>query len=209
MIELKRKLVPRLLGITPAAFAVRADQATLPLAWGAPLAAAGKLLAIDVAIIRFGEELGKMVGCADATAIMMAHFDHCAETISRSEFDPEGRTFYLAVAVAGSEAKRDYLIASGLPEEILADINGAVPPFPHHRVCTVNVTLVLADLRERARAIGLDLSAPFFLPADHPQFRELIEGAADMRRELLAALKRDDPAKFAKRVREPLGRVLQ
>jgi sugar phosphate isomerase/epimerase len=108
---------------------------------------------------------------------------------------------------AGHGARKEYLISSGLPAQILADINGA--NFPHHRICTVNITRIVADLRERGARRGLDLTAAFFLPPYHPDYPELIEGAAAIRREALELLKRTDPKRYAKACREPLGRVLQ
>jgi hypothetical protein len=43
---------------------------------------------------------------------------------------------------------------------------------------------------------------------DDPQYRELIEGPAAIRREALAALARRDPARYARKVRAALGRAL-
>jgi hypothetical protein len=196
-----------LLDLSPAHFR-RTFAGTLPLAWGVTADLACDLYALDLVGVRIAQELAFMTGQPDAAAIVQTHSDHWMEALGRSEHDSERRTFYFAVAVAGHGPSKEFLISSGLPEQILADINDAVPPFPHHRICTVNVTKIAADLRERGARRGIDLRQAFFLPPDHPEFAELIGDYAEQRREAVEALKRGDPKRYAKVKREPIGRAL-
>jgi hypothetical protein len=208
MIELRRQEFIDVLGMTPETFVQRTMKRQFVLAWGAAPGMNAKFYPVDLAVARVVEEAATMTGFYDAANIVATHMDHVLETIGRAEYD-SASFYYLAVAAAGHGAKTEYLISSGLPTEILADINGAKPPFPHHRVCTINMTRIIADLRKRGAALRLDLSEPFFLPPDHPKFRELIGGAAELRRLAIATLKRDDPERYAKKMRrEPVGRAL-
>jgi hypothetical protein len=164
-----------------------------PLAWGVPAEAARELFAIDAVggVIAF--ELATAVGVFDAAGIVEAFADHWMETTGRAAHDPEGRTYYLGVGIAGPPHKREYLIASGTAEELLGDVHRH--GFEPRRVITVNITGIIRELRARAKRMGLDLGL-IFLPPSDPRFAELIGEAADLRRQAFEALKRANPKKF-------------
>jgi hypothetical protein len=206
MIELRRHQFAAVLGMTIDVFDRRAADGHIVLAWGASVGMNAKYYAVDLPVVRVIEEAAGMTGFADGAAITATHMDHVLETIGRAEHD-RGNTYYLAIATGGHGAQKEFLITSGLPGEILQDINGS--GFRHTKVITINITKIIADLRQRGAKLGLDLSAPFFLPPTHEQFAELIGEAAELRRAALAALKRADPKRYAKKCkREPLGRAL-
>jgi hypothetical protein len=167
-----------------------------------------KYFDFDSVAVRLTEEVGSMVTLTTAAAIVATHWDLIADAIMRSEHDPEGRAYYFAVAVAGYGRATEYLISSGEPAEIIDDINAA-RDFAHRKLLICNITLLIANIRRRAVAIGVDLSARFLPATDDPRAAELIEEPARIRREALAALARSDPKRYAKKVHEPLGRALQ
>jgi hypothetical protein len=174
-----------------------------PFAFGVPAEAACEIFPIDAVGGIIGLELATAIGVFDAAAIVEGWADHWMETTGRAAHDPEGRTFYLAVGIAGPDHEREYLIASGLAEEILGDVHR--DGFDPRRVITVNVSGIIRELRARAKRMGLDLG-PIFLPPDHPEFVSLISGAADIRRQALEIFRREHPEKLG---RAPVGRALQ
>jgi hypothetical protein len=58
-------------------------------------------------------------------------------------------------------------------------------------VIAVNITDILARLRAKARAAGIDLSQPFFFPPDHDRFAQIIAEFGHERGARLARLRRD------------------
>jgi hypothetical protein len=56
--------------------------------------------------------------------------------------------------------KTEFLISNGEPTEIIADVIAA-QDFPHRKLLTTNVTLIIASIRRPAAAIGLDLTPAF------------------------------------------------
>jgi hypothetical protein len=61
---------------------------------------------------------------------------------------------------AAGARKPKFLISSGEPTEIIADVIAA-QDFPHRKLLTTNITLIIDSIRRRAAAIGLDLTPAF------------------------------------------------
>ena len=55
----------------------------------------------------------------------------------------------------------------------------------------VNITDILARLRAKARAAGIDLSQPFFFPSDHERFSQIITEFEQECEARVARLRRD------------------
>jgi hypothetical protein len=204
---LARPQLNAVLGLDDNVFDQRAHKNRLPLGWSAVPATAGQYFPIDLICIRTSDELATMVGYEHAAMLVRTHFGHIAETVSRSDAEGGRRAYFIALAVAGAGKQLEYFLTSGLPEEILGDL--ARENFPYRRVILVNITALASELRQRAQKVGVDLSAPFFLPPDHPQFAELIGAAEQARKDTLAALKKRDPQRAARHRLKRLGKSLR
>jgi hypothetical protein len=58
-------------------------------------------------------------------------------------------------------------------------------------VIAVNITDVIARLRAKGRAAGIDLSQPFFFPPDHERYLQIVSDFEAERGARLARLRRD------------------
>jgi hypothetical protein len=90
-----------------------------------------------------------------------------------SEADADSaRDYFFAIGGFGwgDEKKgfRELLLTHGANEQILSELHGA------RSVIAVNVTQILARLRDKARAAGIDLSQPFFFPPEHERYSQII-----------------------------------
>lgn len=178
------------------------------LAYGVPVPSAdGVYLPLDAVAMRMMGELSLVVGRKTAANLVLSHFDCWADAVGRAEAG-DTRTMFLAVAVfdakKGGRRETEYIVTSGTQDEITADLRG----IKMDRAVTASVTGIVADVRARAKAVGVDLSQPFFPPPDHPQFRALIDEAKHQR---MAALKRHHGGKqYRDHIkRKPVGRAVR
>jgi hypothetical protein len=58
-------------------------------------------------------------------------------------------------------------------------------------VIAVNITDMIARLRAKGRAAGIDLSQPFFFPPDHERYFQIVSEFEAEREARLARLRRD------------------
>jgi DNA-binding protein H-NS len=58
-------------------------------------------------------------------------------------------------------------------------------------VMAINITDIIARLRAKARAAGIDLSQPFFFPPEHERFSQIITEFKQEREARIARLRRN------------------
>jgi hypothetical protein len=58
-------------------------------------------------------------------------------------------------------------------------------------VMAINITDIIARLRAKARAAGVDLSQPFFFPPEHERFAQIITEFKQEREARIARLRRN------------------
>jgi hypothetical protein len=201
MDTLPRQRLLDLTGLSEELWDWRAQRGQLPLAFGAVPACASKYLAIDLVAVRLSEELASAFDLTAASFFVREYFETWAESVSRAEFDP-GRPYYFAVLVHGYDDDKEYLITGGTHDEIIDDLKLNQPTFHARRFTHVCINELLADLRRRGERHGIDLSAPFFVPVTHPQFRELVRAPAKMRAAAVRAFKRKQPRRAAKQLHQ-------
>lgn len=161
------------------------------LAFGVPVPSAdGVYLPLDALAMRLMGELSLVIGRDAATAIILTHFDIWADAAGRAEFDDRYMYLIVAVADAGLGKAGDYIVTSGTQEEVHKDFEG----IPIIKAVSCSVTGIIADIRARASAQGVDLDAPFFLAPDHPDYAKML---AEHKHQRQMALKRHRGGKKA------------
>lgn len=160
MRSLTREQLLKTIGLTSGAFDALQRARHVALAFGASdPATPGRYFDLDLAALAIGEALAPTFGRPIATTIMLGFFDQWVGAVSEAEAD-SGRDYFFAIGGFGwGEKKRSFrelLVTHGANEQILSDLRGA------RAVIAVNVTQILARLRDKARAAGIDLSQPFF-----------------------------------------------
>jgi hypothetical protein len=184
-------------GLSANRFDVMAHAGHVALAFSVPVpAVAGQYLDLDTIAMRITNELTPVVGRDDATLIVLTYFDVWCDAVGRADFDSRQMFFGVGIIDASKERDREYLITSGVPEEIVADF----ADFKQDRVIVINVTRLIEQVREAGQSAGIDLNEPFFLPPDHPDYRQLIAEGEQLRLAALARL-RQDKRRFARHKR--------
>lgn len=128
-------------------------------------------------------DLARSLPRAVAAMIVRAYFDVWATAVARVEHRGEPVIFGV-----GEVRERQWWVAAGRAEQLPAFL-ASQPPL--RRFVEVNVAALLAEMYERARAAGLDLSAgSFFLPPDDPLF---LKWMAEFRQSRERAIAQFDP----------------
>jgi hypothetical protein len=194
MQRLTREQFLLLTGVTSSRFDVMQHDGHVALAFGVPIpAAAGQYFDMDVVAVRLTGELTPMVGRDVATAIILTHFDVWGDAVGRADFD--ARPMFFAVGIIETkgtvDAKgvrpREFLITGGTQQEIADDF----ARLNQDKVIVVNVTKIIGNIRETARAAGWNLGAPFFLYPQHEDYVAMLAEAKNARGAALERLKRD------------------
>jgi hypothetical protein len=161
----------------------------LPMAFGrdAPIAV-DRYRPLDAAAFAFGNAITPTCGRKLAAAIIREFWDVWLDGIRLWEWWPrrEGEKPPAIIFFVGKRLiprREAYFVTTGTFEDVIEDLNGlpdARSPAPATHVIIGDV---LAGLRSRARAAGIDLSAPFFPPPDHPDqagLRRILSGIQEM-----------------------------
>jgi hypothetical protein len=185
MRPLTREQLLKTIGLTSGAFDALQRAGHVALAFGtASPATPGGYHDLDLAALAIGEALAPTLGRPIATTIVLGFFDEWVGAVSEADADP-GRDYFFAIGGFGwgVEKKRfdELLVTHGANEQIFTDLRGA------RSVIAVNVTQILARLRDKAGAAGVDLSQPFFFPPEHERYAQII---AEFQRERAARLAR-------------------
>jgi hypothetical protein len=196
MRSLTREQLLKTIGLTSGAFDALQRAGHVGLAFGtSDPATPGRYFDLDLAALAIGEALAPTFGRPIATTIVRGFFDQWVGAVSEAEADP-GRDYFFAIGGFGwgDEKKgfRELLLTHGTNEQILSDLRGA------RAVMAVNVTQILARLRDKARAAGIDLSQPFFFLPQHERYAQVI---AEFQQERAARLVRHRRSK--KKSRHP------
>jgi hypothetical protein len=88
-------------------------------------------------------------------------------------------------AALKSATSQEIVVMHGTSEQFMPDLRDA------SSVIAVNITDVIARLRAKGRAAGIDLSQPFFFPPNHERHRQIISEFEAERKARLARLRRD------------------
>jgi hypothetical protein len=157
-----------------------------PIAFGFPVA--GSIpYDVDSAFIAAHREFATLQdtdarGLTLAGRLMSLHWDALLTALGLADVSPEP-----VFLVMTQDVKAGYRMAQGLFSEIAA--------WPIEKVAAIrsmrflNVTDLLARLRENARKIGLDLSDPFFVPPTDPLFEEVMAEGDKEREEVRARVR--------------------
>ena len=142
---------------------------------------------LDLTAVAIGDALAPTFGRPIATTIVLGFFDQWVGAVSEADADP-GRDYFFAIGGFGwGEEKKSFhelLVTHGANEQIFSDLRGA------RSVIAVNVTQILARLRDKAGAAGIDLSQPFFFPPEHERYSQIIAEFQQEREARVARLRR-------------------
>jgi hypothetical protein len=172
------------------AFEVLQNRKQVALAFGAEVPATyGGYFDVDAAAMLVSDGLAAAMAKhkGAAAALVRLFGEQLLDAIGRAEFDR--RAMFFAIGETQTPEGIAYTGTCGTLAEIAADFDEANPERigpPPARLLTVNVTDVLARIRANARAAGIDLSDPLFLPPGHPEYARLIEQAREVREAAIA-----------------------
>jgi hypothetical protein len=142
------------------------------LAFGTPIPAApGRYCDLDLVAMAIAAGLAPALGRQTATAIVLGFFNQWVAAVGHADADTTGNYFFAMGLVGWDDDKkraREILVTNGTTEQIMSDLHGA------SSVIAVNITDIIARLRGKARAAGIDLSQPFFFPPEHERFSQII-----------------------------------
>jgi hypothetical protein len=120
-----------------------------------------------------------------AARIVREHWDVWLDAVRLAEWGASGATggnvvaFFVGRRRIPTEA---YYVTSGTFMAIAQDI-AVLPEGLPSPVAPIGIEALLAELRANASAAGIDLSAPFFPPPDHPDqagLKRLLDGIVEM-----------------------------
>jgi hypothetical protein len=200
MRSLTREQLLTIFGLSSGAFDAQQRAGHVALAFGTPSPATpGHYCDLDLAALAIADALAPTLGRPTATTIVLGFFDQWLGAVSEAEADPDRDYFFAIGGFGWGEEKKawfhELLLTHGANEQILSDLQGA------RSVIAVNVTQILARLRDKARAAGIDLSQPFFFPPEHERYAQII---GEFQQERAARLARLRPTK--KKSRHPQAR---
>ena len=185
------------LPLTSGAFDQLQHAGYVALAFGTPMPATpGRYLDLDLVAMAINLGLTSSLGREVSTTIVTAFFHQWASAVGHAEADPN-ENFFMAVGGVGWDAAKKgpklLLVTHGTIAQIaedFRDLKGLVGFF------TVNISDIMRRLRARARAVGIDLSRPFFFPPDDLRFDQILMQVKRERDGRIARL-RQDKKKFA------------
>jgi hypothetical protein len=185
---LTREQLLTIFGLSSGAFDAQQRAGHVALAFGTPSPATpGRYCDLDLAALAIGEALAPTFGRQIATTIVLGFFNQWLGAVSEADADP-ARDWFFAIGGFGwgDEKKgfRELLVTHGTNEQILSDLGGV------RAVLAVNVTQILARLRDKARAAGIDLSQAFFFPPGHQRYDQAIAEFLQERASRIARVRR-------------------
>jgi hypothetical protein len=187
MRPLTRDQFLKILGMTSGAFDAQQRAGHVALAFGTPIpATAGRYLDLDLVGMAIALGLAPTVGRPTATTIVLGFFNQWVAAVGHADADTAQNYFFAMGAVGWDDEKRrprEFLVTHGSTEQITLDLHDASSMF------AVNITDIIARLRAKARAVGIDLSQPFFFPPEHPRFSQIITEFEQEREARIARLR--------------------
>lgn len=199
--QIDREAMCLFCGFSSNAFAQMLFRNQVALAFGVPVPSMdGVFIPADAIVMRLNGEIGMRIGRDYSTAILLSHWHIVADCIARAEAgDPDCMFFCVGIRYARDKQREaDFIISGGTQQEITADFAGVQIDM----AVTASVTGIIADIRARAKAAGLDLQR-FLPPYGDPAYRAMIDQARQQR---LEALRRYRGGKHHLK-RKPVGKV--
>jgi hypothetical protein len=169
---LTREQLLKVFGLSSGAFDAQQRAGHVALAFGTPIPATpGRYFDLDLVAMAIAAGLAPTLGRQAATTIVLGFFNQWVAAVGHADADPARDYFFAIGGVGWGDDKkrfRELLLTHGTSEEIMSDLHGA------RSVIAVNVTDIIAHLRDRARAAGVDLSQPFFFPPEHERYDQIL-----------------------------------
>jgi hypothetical protein len=128
------------------------------------------------------------LGRQAATTIVLGFFNQWVSAVGHADADTAQNYFFaigLVVRENDERRPREIWVTNGTSEQIISDLRDA------SSVIAVNITDIIARLRVKARAAGIDLSQPFFFPPEHERFSQIITEFKQEREARIARLRRN------------------
>ena len=189
MRSLTRDQFLKILGLTSGAFDALQRAGHVALAFGMPIPATpGRYFDLDLVGVVIAAGLTPTLGRQTATTIVLGFFNQWVSAVGHADADTAQNYFFaigLVVRENDERRPREIWVTNGTSEQIISDLRDA------SSVIAVNITDIIARLRVKARAAGIDLSQPFFFPPEHERFSQIITEFKQEREARIARLRRN------------------
>jgi hypothetical protein len=188
MRSLSREQLLKIFGLSSGGFDAQQRAGHVALAFGSSVPASpGRYFDLDLVGMAIAAGLAPTLGRRAATTIVLGFFNQWVGAVGHADADM-ARNYFFAMGLVGwdddKKRAREILVTNGTTEQIMSDLDGA------SSVIAVNITDILARLRGKARAVGIDLSQPFFFPPEHERFSQIITEFEQEREARIARLRR-------------------
>jgi hypothetical protein len=189
MRSLTRDQFLKILGLTSGAFDAQQRAGYVALAFRTPIPATpGRYFDLDLVAMVIAAGLTPTLGRQAATTIVLGFFNQWVSAVGHADADTAQNYFFamgLVVRENDGRRPREIWVTNGTSEQIMSDLRDA------SSVIAVNITDIIARLRVKARAAGIDLSQPFFFPPEHERFSQIITEFKRERDARIARLRRN------------------
>jgi hypothetical protein len=189
MRSLTRDQFLKILGLTSGAFDALQRAGHVALAFRTPIPATpGRYFDLDLVAMVIAAGLTPTLGRQAATTIVLGFFHQWVSAVGHADADTAQNYFFamgLVVRENDERRPREIWVTNGTSEQIISDLRDA------SSVIAVNITDIIARLRVKARAAGIDLSQPFFFPPEHERFSQIITEFKQERDARIARLRRN------------------
>jgi len=189
MRSLTRDQFLKILGLTSGAFDALQRAGHVALAFTTPIPATpGRYFDLDLVAMVTAAGLTPTLGRQAATTIVLGFFNQWVSAVGHADADTAQNYFFaigLVVREDDERRPREIWVTNGTSEQIISDLRDA------SSVIAVNITDIIARLRVKARAAGIDLSQPFFFPPEHERFSQIITEFKQEREARIARLRRN------------------
>jgi DNA-binding protein H-NS len=186
MRSLTRDQLLKIFGLTSGAFDALQRAGHVALAFGTPIPATpGRYFDLDLVGMAISAGLGPTLGRQTATTIALGFFNQWVAAVGHADADTT-RNYFFAIGLFGGDERRprEIRVTNGTMEQITSDLRDA------SSMIAVNITDIIAGLRAKGRAAGIDLSQPFFFPPEHERFSQIIAEFKEEREARIARLRR-------------------
>jgi hypothetical protein len=161
-------------------------------AFGTPVPATpGRYVDLDLVAMAINLGLAQSLGRKVATTTVAGFFHQWAAAVGYAEADL-AHDFMMAVAGVGwdeaTKGPKLLLVTNGTLDQITTDFRDTKDLVGYF---AVNVSDIIRRLRAKARAVGIDLTRPFFFPPDDPRFDQILTQVKRERDARIARLRRD------------------
>jgi hypothetical protein len=179
----------KIYGLSSGAFDAQQRAGNVALAFGTPMPSTpGRYCDLDLVAMAMAAELAPTFGRQAATAIVLGFFDQWVAAVGDADADTAQSYFFAMGGIranADERRFREIWVTNGTSEQIMSDLHNA------SAVMAVNITDIIAKLRIKAGAAGIDLSQPFFFPSKHERFAQIVTEFKREREERITRLRRD------------------